>query len=170
MTLAERYITKTRGYPRTERGHMVSKLGAKWACAAVFVWVACSGFANAQGSLFNEKGALLFDDRNLNSKDLPNMVSTYHENEMRFKRDFVGKRFLDVLPFRSATENMFLKGMYTVGFGTGSLVSDVDCTITSPAAIDRIADWNKGDLIHIEGIVTDVTMESVNLDPCHLYR
>lgn len=155
---------------------MVFKLGAKWAFAAVFVWVACSGFATAQGSLFrgglgDNEGTLFggLGGRNLNSKDLPNIVSTYHENEMRFKRDFVGKRFLDALPFRSATENMFLKGMYTVGFGTGKLVSDVDCTITSTAAIDRIADWNKGDLIHIEGIVTDVTMESVKLDPCHLW-
>ena len=53
----------------------------------------------------------------LRAADLPTLVSTYRDNEMRFQRDFVGRRFSDVLPFLSAKENMFIKGTYRVGFG-----------------------------------------------------
>jgi hypothetical protein len=106
----------------------------------------------------------------LSSADLPKIVSTYRENEMRFKRDFFGKQFSDVLPFRSATENMFSKGPYIVGFGTGGLLSDLDCKVTSPEKISIIADWNKGDRIRVEGIVNDVNMGSVRLDPCSLSK
>ena len=106
----------------------------------------------------------------LSGADLPKIVSTYRENGMRFKRDFFGRQFSDVLPFRGATENMFFKGTYTVGFGTGSFLSDLDCTVTSPAEISIIADWHKGDQIRIEGIVNDVAMGSVKLDPCSLSK
>ena len=75
-----------------------------------------------------------------------------------------------LLPFRNATEHMLFKGTYIVGFGTGSFVSDLDCKVTSPAAISIIADWNGGDQIRIEGLVKDVTMGSVDLDQCHLSK
>jgi hypothetical protein len=65
---------------------------------------------------------------------------------------------------------MLFKGTYIVGFGTGSFVSDLDCKVTSPAAISIIADWNGGDRIRIEGLVKDVTMGSVDLDQCHLSK
>jgi hypothetical protein len=51
-----------------------------------------------------------------------------------------------------------------------SFVSDLDCKVTSPAAISIIADWNGGDQIRIEGLVKDVTMGSVDLDQCHLSK
>ncbi len=106
----------------------------------------------------------------LSSADLPNVVKTYHENEIRFKRDFFGKRFSDVLPFRSATVSIFSKGTYRVGFGTGSFSSDIDCKVTSQGDISVIVNWNKGDNIHVEGIVSDVTMGSVQLDQCTLSK
>ena len=103
----------------------------------------------------------------LTTDDLPKIVSTYRENEIRFKRDFVGKLFSDVLPFRSATESMFSGGSYRIGFGTGGFTSDVDCRVTSSADISRIVNWNKGEKIHIQGLVKDVTMGSVQLDRCN---
>jgi TPR repeat protein len=106
----------------------------------------------------------------LGGDDLPNVVSTYRENEMRFKRDFLGKKFSDVLPFLKATEKLFSKDDYRVSFGTGKVLGDLDCTVASPAEISEIANWNKGDKIHVEGIVKDVTMGSVHLDPCSLSK
>jgi len=106
----------------------------------------------------------------LTGGDLKTVVGTYQENEMRFKRDFLGRQFSDVLPFRSTTESMFSKGSYRVGFGTGNFSSDVDCTANSPAEIAEIANWNKGDKIRIVGVVKDVTMGSVILDPCKLSK
>jgi hypothetical protein len=110
-----------------------------------------------------------FSGIRLSGSDLPKVVSTYRENEMRFKRDFLGKQFSDVLPFKSATENVFLKGSYLVGFGN-NIISDVNCTVKSPTEISAIANWNKGDRIHIEGNVKDVTLGSVNLESCRLTR
>jgi hypothetical protein len=49
-------------------------------------------------------------------------------------------------------------------------MSAIDCTVSSPAGIDEIANWNKGDKIHVEGIVKDVTFGSVYLDPCYLSK
>lgn len=106
----------------------------------------------------------------LSGGDLQKIVGTYQENEMRFKRDFFGRQFSDVLPFRSAKESILFEGKYLIGFGTGRFLSDVDCEVTSPADVARIANWNKGDEIHIEGIVKDVTMGSVELDQCSLTR
>jgi hypothetical protein len=108
-----------------------------------------------------------FSGISLSGTDLPKVVSTYRENEMRFKRDFLGKPFSDVLPFRSATESTFIKGSYLVGFGKG-FTGDVNCTVKSPLLISTIANWNKGDQIQIDGIVKDVTLGTVNLDECKL--
>jgi hypothetical protein len=106
----------------------------------------------------------------LSGSDLPKVVSTYRENEIRFKRDFFGKRFSDVLLFRSVTENILIAGKYEVGFGTGQFLSDLDCSVTFPAEISKIANWNKGDKIRVEGIVQDVVMGSVRLKPCTLSK
>jgi hypothetical protein len=111
-----------------------------------------------------------FSAGSLSRSDLPTVVSTYRDNEMRFKRDFVGRQFSDVLPFKSAKENLIIKGRYMVGFGKGNLTSDVDCTVTSPVEISTIANWNKGDQIRIEGVVKDVTLGSVQLDQCRLSK
>jgi len=113
---------------------------------------------------------ILKSRRLLNGSDLPKVVSTYRENEMRFKRDFLGRKFLDVLPFMNSKEKIFAKDSYTVSFGTGRVLGDVDCTVSSPAAIAEIANWNKGDSIHIEGVVKDVTFGSVQLNPCTLSK
>jgi hypothetical protein len=103
----------------------------------------------------------------LKERDLPKIVETYRENETRFGKDFLGKRFSDVLPFRSAVEMLF-RGTYRVGFGTGILASDLDCTVTSPDDISRIGEWRKGDKIYVEGIVKDVIRGSVELEQCTL--
>jgi hypothetical protein len=88
---------------------------------------------------------------------------------MRFKRDFVGKQFSDVLPFKSAKEQMFVKNSCLVCFGN-SFISDVDCTVKSPMEISAIANWNKRDQIYGEGAVKDVTLGSVKLESCRLSR
>jgi TPR repeat protein len=106
----------------------------------------------------------------LAADDLPKIAKTYRENEMRFKRDFFGKQFSGVLPFMSAKESMFSEGTYSVGFGTGNFSSDIDCNVKSPAEIAEIANWNKGDKIRIGGVVKDVTMGTVVLEPCTLSK
>jgi hypothetical protein len=104
----------------------------------------------------------------LRGSELPRVVHTYHENVVRFKTDFLGKPFFDILPFLNAKTGE--KGSYKITFGTGSGQSGVDCTITSPAEIAEIANWKASDEIHVAGLVKDVMMATVILDPCALSK
>jgi hypothetical protein len=106
----------------------------------------------------------------LGPDDLTSVTRTYNDNQLRFKRDFFERRFSGVLPFRGVTENPFSKGTYRVGFGSRDFLSSLDCMITAPEQLSVITDWSKGDLIQVEGIVADVTMDSVQLDPCKLSK
>jgi hypothetical protein len=100
----------------------------------------------------------------LRGSELPTVVNTYRENVTRFKNDFLGKPFFDVLPFLSAKKST--KAAYRVIFGTGSSLSDLDCTLTSPAEVSKITNWKTGDEIHVAGLVKDVAVGIVILDPC----
>jgi hypothetical protein len=104
----------------------------------------------------------------LRGRELPKVISAYRESMVRFKSDFLGKPFFDVLPFLGAKESA--DGSYRIGFGTDSAQSDLDCKVTSPAEISKIANWNKGDEIHVAGLVKDVANGSVILDPCALSK
>jgi hypothetical protein len=104
----------------------------------------------------------------LRSSELPGVVETYRENVSRFKSDFLGKPFFDMLLFLGAAEST--KGTYEVIFGTDSLQSGLYCMISSPPEISKILKWNKGDEIHVAGLVKDVKMSAVILDPCALSK
>ena len=104
----------------------------------------------------------------LRGSELPRVVNTYHENVTRFKADFLGKPFFDIVPFLSAKKGA--KGTYKIAFGTGGIQSDLDCILTSPAEIAEISNWKAGDEIHVAGLVKDVMMGTVILDPCALSK
>ncbi len=110
------------------------------------------------------------DIATLSGTDLPKIVNTYRENEMRFKRDFLGRSFSDTLPFLKTTEKIFSKDVYRVSLGGGNVFGDVDCTVSSKADIAVISSWNRGDNIAVEGIIKDVTLGSVQLEPCRLSK
>ena len=103
---------------------------------------------------------------NLGQQDHTSMHETYKANQIRFKRDYVGRQFVGRIPFRTVRENVFDKGKYTVEFGTGGFTSDLDCKISDPAVIDRIVEWNKGDMVTVSGIVQDSMMGSIQLSAC----
>ena len=102
--------------------------------------------------------------------DVTKIVSTYRENEMRFKRDILeeGSSESRYSFFNFSPRRLLSKNAYIVGFGVNPYLSDVDCRVTAPEDISIIANWNKGDKVHVEGIVKDVTMGSVQLDSCRL--
>ena len=85
----------------------------------------------------------------LGTLSLPKMVDAYQQNGVRFKRDYAGKHFEDIMQFRSAKESA---DRYLVGFGLRGFTSDVDCSVSDKAEIDRIVDWNKGDRIWVRGV------------------
>jgi hypothetical protein len=71
----------------------------------------------------------------LDLEDLQVIVSTHKENEMRFKRDYFGKQFSDVLPFRGAKESTFIQESYRVVLGANDFTNDFDCAVSPPKEI-----------------------------------
>jgi hypothetical protein len=107
----------------------------------------------------------------LSASDLPQMHSTYSNNQARFKRDYVDKTLTARLPIHSITEEMFAKGSYRVGLGNVSGFSaDVDCVVSDKPTIDKVMDWNKGDVVTVSGRVSDRVMGSIILRPCQVNR
>ena len=102
----------------------------------------------------------------LGMQHLTSMHETYKANQIRFKRDFVGRQFSGRIAFRTVRESIFDDGEYTVEFGTGGFTSDIDCKISDPSVIDRIVEWNKGDMVTVSGVVRDSLMGSIQLSEC----
>lgn len=103
--------------------------------------------------------------------DIDPMYETYKANEVRFIRNYVGKTFSAVLPFRDARENIILKGHFTISFGEGdTFAADIDCEVSDRTTIDSIVDWNKGDAVKVTGVVKDNTMGTTNLENCTFSR
>ena len=104
----------------------------------------------------------------LRSSELPGVVETYRENMSRFKSDFLGKPFFDILLFLGASEST--KGTYEVIFGADNVPKRSLLHGKLTPRNFRIAKWNKGDEIHVAGLVKDVKMSAVILDPCALSK
>jgi len=106
----------------------------------------------------------------LSNSDIAPMHETYDANQARFKRDYVGKTLKANLPMSQVTESIFNKNSYRISLGNRSLLSDVDCVVSDKPTIDKIMNWNKGDLITVSGRVSDHVMGSIILEPCQVSR
>ncbi len=98
--------------------------------------------------------------------DMSKIVDTYKKNEMRFARDFKGRHFEDDISFANARQNLIISGSYTVIFGQGGIGDNLTCETSDPKEINVIADWDKGDRIHVSGEIKDVTFGDVQLTDC----
>jgi len=107
----------------------------------------------------------------LTNNDVGKMHQTYEANQARFKRDYVGKIFTARLPLFSVTEDMFFKNSYRIGLGNlSSFTSEVDCLVSDRATVDKIMNWDKGNMITITGTVSDHIMGSIILEKCQVSR
>jgi hypothetical protein len=102
--------------------------------------------------------------------DIPLMVETSRTNEIRFDRDYKGKPFSDVLPFRRALEDFFTKGEYTVSFGRAAFGGGVDCSISHPTILNQVVEWSPGALVSVNGTIRTTMMGDVVLDNCQFTR
>jgi hypothetical protein len=69
--------------------------------------------------------------------------------------------------FHKASERLFGNG-YRVEFGNGGFTGNVDCTVTEQKLLDQIVEWNKGQRVHVYGIIDDVTMGDLQLKQCKI--
>ena len=107
----------------------------------------------------------------LTNNDMGKMHQTYEANQARFKRDYVGKVFTARLPLFSVTEDMFFKNSYRIGLGNmSSFTSEVDCVVSDRATVEKIMNWDKGNMITITGTVSDHIMGSIILEKCQVSR
>ncbi len=108
----------------------------------------------------------------LDPSDLAQMHKTYDDNEVRYKRDYVGKTFSGVLPFKSAVDQApFKPGTYSVGFGNGLIIPDIECGgVSKQPTLNQIVNWHKGDKIRVTGVVTGHTLGHVDLEQCVFER
>jgi hypothetical protein len=99
------------------------------------------------------------------NNDVPAMVAAYKQNEIRFKRDYVGRQFYDRLRLvRVSNGNGITSGVRTrFEFG------DVHCYVTT-GSVAGATNWIKGDLIEVSGIVKDVWFDTVELEQCAFRR
>jgi hypothetical protein len=101
----------------------------------------------------------------LTYNDVPAMVAAYKQNEVRFKRDYVGRQFSDRLKLeRVSNGNGITSDTRTrINFG------NVHCYVTT-GSVPGVTSWNQGDLVEVWGIVKDVWFSTVELEQCVFRR
>lgn len=99
--------------------------------------------------------------------DIAKMHSEYEANQARFMRNYKGKSLDVQMTMAAVTENIIFKGTYDVTFGK-STWGDIRCNISDPKQIDYIINKNKGDLIHVNGVIDDHLLGAVVLRNCAL--
>jgi hypothetical protein len=103
----------------------------------------------------------------LGANDLARMHKTYSENELKFEKMFVGKRFGAVLPFNSASKGWF--GAQNVYVGTGTFGGgDIMCSVSNGAEVTLVEGLSKGDAVRVNGTVKDSLMTFIILDDCSI--
>jgi hypothetical protein len=90
--------------------------------------------------------------------ELRRIANTYCNNEIRFKRDYAGRKFEAVMPFNNASKQLFgLLPGYMLTFGPGGMSGgNVVCSIDDEPTIQRVIEWNKGRKAVIRGSIRDV--------------
>ena len=92
--------------------------------------------------------------------DISAMVTTYRQNEARFRHEYVGRLFSARMRLSRVSESV-------IGETTRVDFGSVHCNL--PRGSNRaIIAWNKGDEIEISGVIKDIWFGSVELERCSL--
>jgi hypothetical protein len=86
----------------------------------------------------------------LGPTDIQKAIDTYHQNEMRFRRDFKGKQIAFTWNFSSASAYTHSTSVTFGGSGTSVVCRDV-----SQQVVDLMVDWDKGQWASVEGTIDD---------------
>jgi hypothetical protein len=103
----------------------------------------------------------------LGYQSIPHIVATHKDNELRFKRDYAGKRLSFSSTFAGAREGF---GGIRVTFGSGNIgQTDIDCKMeTTNPMVAKIIDWRKGLRVNVEGTIYSVFVNDITLTDCTL--
>ena len=101
----------------------------------------------------------------LGAADLPKIHSEYAANQARWAHEYLGKTFEATMELERIG-NIFSNNSFNVSFKEkdGGLFSGVQCSGITETPF--LLDLNKGDKIHVSGVVADHSMGSVDLKDC----
>ncbi len=100
----------------------------------------------------------------LAASDIVKIIITYHENELQFKRDYLGKTLI---------ATMFFDNVGGAAFGGGHFVrfdgingsAGLTCSF-SEALPHEVNDWDTGKAVSLTGVVYDVVLSTLYLKRC----
>ena len=100
----------------------------------------------------------------LDASDIPKIINTYYEDEIKFKRDYLGKTLTATLFFNDAREKAFVTG-YFIGFDGINGSAGLTCSFSETLPSEFI-DWEAGKPVSLTGIVSDVVLATLYLKRC----
>lgn len=110
--------------------------------------------------------ARIEDDLYLGVDDLDTMEDVWHDNELRFQREYIGRTFKATMPFFDVGEAFLKDGVYSVEFGDNVMFGDIKCLVSNRSQLSAISNWSKGQPITVTGVVADNEGFSFRLDRC----
>jgi tetratricopeptide (TPR) repeat protein len=102
--------------------------------------------------------------RALAASDIVNIIITYHENESKFNRDYLGKTLIATMFFDNAGGAAF-GGGYFVGFDGINGSAGLTCQF-SETLPNEVMDWDAGKSVSLTGVVYDVVFSTLYLKKC----
>ncbi len=100
----------------------------------------------------------------LAASDIVEIIIAYHENELKFKRDYLGKTLIATMFFDNVGGAAFGAG-YFVGFDGISGSAGLTCSF-SETLPNEVIDWDAGKSVSITGVVYDVVLSTLYLKRC----
>jgi len=100
----------------------------------------------------------------LAASDIVKIITTYHENESKFKRDYLGRTLTATMYFANAGGAAFGGGNF-VGFDGINGSAGLTCRF-SETPPNEIIDWDAGKSVSLTGVVYDVVLSTLYLKRC----
>lgn len=99
--------------------------------------------------------------------DLSDVLDIYARNQALFYSSVRGKKISATAPYKALSKSMFSDAEYSLLAGD-RLFDDIRCKVTSEVATSRMSRLSKGDLVTIEGTISDVFVRTLTIDPCNV--
>ena len=100
----------------------------------------------------------------LTASDIPKIITTYYEDELEFRRDYLGKTFMATMFFDNIGGEAF-GGGYFVGFNGINGSAGVTCSFSETLPYE-IIDWDSGRSVSLTGVVYRVVLVTLYLEKC----
>jgi Tfp pilus assembly protein PilF len=100
----------------------------------------------------------------LAASDIVKIITTYHENKSKFKRDYLGRTLMATMFFDNVGGAAF-GGGYFVGFDGINGSAGLTCSF-SETPPNEVIEWDAGNSVSLTGVVYDVVLSTLYLKRC----